>query len=251
MRVDGAVSESSIEYLDTEAQVGATSAVPSEPSVITTGYLTMSTDSPAETADEISTIVVDTGGRVSSRSDYTPVDFGQPSSYLEVRIPSAELDTTVQAITALGSVQEISVNTQDVSLQKLDLDARIQVLDVAIERLSRLLADAQTTSDIVTIESALTERQAERDSLRSQRDYLSDQTLFATLSISVITPADAAPRDPDGFLDGINQGWRAVLAFFAGAIVWAGILVPWVGLGLVTVAIIWVVRRLVASRRAR
>jgi hypothetical protein len=221
----------------------------SEPDVITTGYLSMSADDPSAVADEISDIVVSSGGRIASRSDYTPVDYGQPSAYLEVRIPSSDLDATVSAITELGDVQEISVNTVDVSLQKVDLDARIEVLEAAIERLATLLGGAETTADLITIESALAERQAELDSLQSQRDYLSDQTLFATLSITVITPADATPRDPDGFVDGLIRGWESVLAFFAGTIVWAGILVPWLGLAGVVVGVFWAIARIRSARR--
>lgn len=221
----------------------------SEPDVITTGYLSMSVEEPSLVADEISELVVASGGRVASRSDYTPVDFGQPSTYLDVRIPSSDLDATVASITELGEVQEISVNTVDVSLQKVDLDARIEVLEAAIERLTTLLVSAETTADLITIESALAERQAELDSLQSQRDYLSDQTLFATLSINLITPADATPSDPDGFLDGLVRGWESVLAFFAGTIVWAGILVPWVGLAVVIVGLGWLIARIRSARR--
>lgn len=221
----------------------------SEPDVITTGYLSMSADEPSAVADEISDVVVASGGRVASRSDYTPVDYGQPSAYLEVRIPSSDLDATVAAITDLGEVQEISVNTVDVSLQKVDLDARIEVLEAAIERLATLLASAETTADLITIESALAERQAELDSLQSQRDYLSDQTLFATLSINVITPADATPSDPDGFVDGLVRGWEGVLAFFAGTVVWAGILVPWLGLAGVVVGVFWAIARVRSARQ--
>jgi hypothetical protein len=220
----------------------------SEPDVITTGYLSMTVENPSTVADEITEVIVASGGRVASRSDYTPVDFGQPSAYLDVRIPSSDLDGTVASITGLGDVQEISVNTVDVSLQKVDLDARIEVLDTAIERLTTLLASAETTADLITIESALAERQAELDSLQSQRDYLSDQTLFATLSITLITPADATPSDPDGFFDGLVRGWESVLAFFAGAIVWAGILVPWIGLGAAVIAVLWGISRLRAAR---
>ncbi|MEK9599861.1 MAG: DUF4349 domain-containing protein, partial [Pontimonas sp.] len=137
-----------------------------------------------------------------------------------------------------------SLNSVDVSLQKIDLDARIDVLEAAIERLNELLAEAASTSDLIAVESALSERQAELDSLQSQRDYLSDQTLFATLSISLITPANATPAEPDGFLDGIVRGWESILAFFAGTIVWAGILVPWLGLVAVVAVAIVVVRRL-------
>jgi hypothetical protein len=221
----------------------------SEPDVITTGYLSMTVENPSTVADEITEVVVTSGGRVASRSDYTPVDYGQPSAYLDVRIPSSDLDATVASITGLGEVQEISVNTVDVSLQKVDLDARIEVLDAAIERLTTLLVSAETTADLITIESALAERQAELDSLQSQRDYLSDQTLFATLSINLMTPADATPSDPDGFLDGLVRGWESVLAFFAGTIVWAGILVPWLGLAIAVVGVLWGIARVRSARR--
>ena len=220
------------------------SAASFEPDIIRTGYLSLSVDSPSATADEITDAVEAAGGRIASRSDYTPVDYGQPSSYLEARIPYDVLDATVETIQELGDVQEVSLNSVDVSLQKVDLDARIGVLEAAIERLNELLAEAASTSDLIAVESALSERQAELDSLQSQRDYLSDQTLFATLSISVITPANATPAEPDGFLDGIVRGWESILAFFAGTIVWAGILVPWLGLAAVVIAMILLLRRL-------
>ena len=220
------------------------SAASFEPDIIRTGYLSLSVDSPSDTANEITGVVEAAGGRIASRSDYTPVDYGQPSSYLEARIPYDVLDATVESIQELGDVQEVSLNSVDVSLQKIDLDARIDVLEAAIERLNELLAEAASTSDLIAVESALSERQAELDSLQSQRDYLSDQTLFATLSISLITPANATPAEPDGFLDGIVRGWESILAFFAGTIVWAGILVPWLGLVAVVVVAIVVVRRL-------
>jgi hypothetical protein len=220
-----------------------------EPDVITTGYLSLIAETPSGAADQIATVVIDSGGRIASRSDYTPIDFGQPSSYLEARIPSAKLEQTLELISDVGQVQELSLNTMDVSLQKLDLDARIQVLTGSMERLRELLGEASSTSDLVAIETALADRQAELDSLSSQRLYLSDQTLFATISISVSTPADAQPKEPDGFFDGIAQGFAGILAFFAGAIVWAGILVPWLGLALAVFAVIAVIRVLIRRRR--
>jgi hypothetical protein len=220
-----------------------------EPDIIRTGFLSLSVDSPSDTADEITEVVEAAGGRIASRSDYTPVEYGQPSSYLEARIPYEALDATVASLQELGDVQEVSLNTVDVSLQKVDLDARIQVLESAISRLNELLAEAASTSDLIAVESALSERQAELDSLQSQRDYLSDQTLFATLSISLITPENAMPADPDGFVDGIIRGWEGILAFFAGAIVWAGILVPWLGLIAVVVLVGILIRRI--RRRSR
>ena len=244
---DIAYSEDLAVEMDMQARSDMSSSV--EPDIIRTGYLSLSVDSPADTADQITEVVEAAGGRIASRSDYTPVDYGQPSSYLEARVPYEVLDATVASLQELGDVQEVSLNTVDVSLQKVDLDARIQVLEAAITRLNELLAEAATTSDLIAVESALSERQAELDSLQSQRDYLSDQTLFATLSISLITPENATPADPDGFLDGIIRGWESILAFFAGAIVWAGIAVPWLGLLGLVILLGIVVRRIRRRRK--
>jgi hypothetical protein len=83
-----------------------------------------------------------------------------------LRVPYDSVETTLAAISDRGIVQESSLNSVDVSLQKVDLDARLEVLNTGITRLQALLEEAATTADVVTIESALTERQSERDSLQ-------------------------------------------------------------------------------------
>ena len=230
--------------LDTSSDGGSQVRTLEEPGVITTGYLSLIVDAPSASADALTEIVTQAGGRISSRSDYSPVDFGSPSAYLEVRIPYDGLDALVTAISELGVVQESSVNTYDVSLQKVDLDARIEVLQSAKDRLATLLEQAETTSDVVAIETALADRQAELDSLTAQREYLSDQTLFATISVNFSTPAGAMPTEPEGFVDGLVRGWASILAFIAGTVVWAGILVPWLGVAAVATGIILVIRRI-------
>jgi len=229
--------------LDTSSDGGSQVRTLEEPGVITTGYLSLIVDAPSASADALTEIVTQAGGRISSRSDYSPVDFGSPSAYLEVRIPYDGLDALVTAISELGVVQESSVNTYDVSLQKVDLDARLEVLQSAKDRLATLLEQAETISDVVAIETALADRQAELDSLTAQREYLSDQTLFATISVNLSTPAGAMPTEPEGFVDGLMRGWASILAFIAGTVVWAGILVPWLGVAAVATGIILVIRR--------
>jgi hypothetical protein len=250
---EGLVSDMAISYpadesvvmLDRSDEMGMSESgsLSVEPDVITTGYLSLIVEVPSTSADEITALVVESGGRISSRSDYSPIDYGSPSAYLEIRIPVGALKATVAAISERGDVQESSINTYDVSLQKLDLDARISVLESAIERLGVLLEQAETTSDLIATESALSDRQAELDSLNSQREYLSDQTLFATISVNLFTSADATPTDPEGFVDGILRGLASIVAFFAGMIVWAGILLPWLGMLAVVVAVVVLFRR--------
>ena len=238
-------ADESVVMLDRSDEMGVSESgsLSVEPDVITTGYLSLIVEVPSTSADEITALVVEAGGRISSRSDYSPIDYGSPSAYLEIRIPVGALEATVSAISERGDVQESSINTYDVSLQKLDLDARISVLESAIERLGVLLEQAENTSDLIATESALSDRQAELDSLNSQREYLSDQTLFATISVNLFTSADATPTEPEGFVDGILRGLTSIVAFFAGMIVWAGILLPWLGMLAVVLGVVVLVRR--------
>ena len=243
------VAESSAVDMEMGMREESAAVSATEPDVITTGYLSLTVDTPSESATTIENLVVSAGGRIASRSDYTPVDYGTPSSYLEARIPVDVLEPTLTQIKALGTLQEISVNSYDVSLQKVDLDARITVLEAARERLTQLLATAESTSDLISIETALADRQAELDSLQSQRDYLSDQTLFATINFSLTTPEGAITTEPDGFLDGLIRGLESIVAFALGALVWMGILLPWLGIVAVVIAIVMVIR-VVRRRKA-
>ncbi|MFM8893961.1 MAG: DUF4349 domain-containing protein, partial [Actinomycetales bacterium] len=51
----------------------------------------------------------------------------------------------------------------------------------SITRLQTLIDQATTTADLIEAEVALSDRQAELDSLRAQRAYLADQVGMSTL----------------------------------------------------------------------
>lgn len=224
-----------------------TSGVVTERSQIITGDVYLTADDPLAVADEVESIVNEAGGRVDSRSESAAIDGRLPSAYLWVRIPVDALEATLESIESLGIVESTTLNNQDVTLQVVDLDARIAVLEDSIERLRALLAEAQTTAELIEVETALSDRQGELDSLVSQRNYLTDQVQYASIGVDIRTPDVAPEREPEGFIDGIIAGWQGMLAFFAGTVVFFGVLVPWLGLlvavGAAIGVVVWVRRR--------
>lgn len=233
------------ESMPMDSSVG--SGVVAERSQIITGDIYLTVDSPNEAAQQVTDIVTAVGGRVDSITENTDPLGGRPSAYLWVRIPVQALDQAVPAIEALGVVESKTLNNVDVTLQVVDLDARIQVLEDAIARLDELLLSAETTAEVIEIETALSERQAELDSLNSQRTYLSDQIQYASLGVDLRTSEEAPEREAGSFLDGIIAGWQSILAFFAGTVVFFGFVLPWLGLlilvALVITAVVWIRRR--------
>lgn len=218
--------------------------------VITTGRLVMTVDDPTGAAQQAAELVDDAGGRIDSRSETPGTDTQRARATLVVRIPADEFDRVLADLRELGEVDSVQLDASDVTQQRQDLDARIEALEASVDRLLALLADADTTADLIAIESELSSRQAELDSLVAQRDYLADQVDFSTLTVELLSEGIAPEAGPDDFWDGLVVGWEALVAFASGLLVVAGVLLPWIVVLLVIAAIV-VAIVVLATRRKR
>ena len=231
-----------------ESDLGA--FAPEDRSVITTGTISITVDDPIEQAGEAAALAEAAGGRVDNRAETPGTDTQPASASLVLRIPADELDAVVEQLRGLGQVNSVSLNASDVTQQQQDLDARITALRASVDRLLALLADADTTADLIAIESELSSRQAELDSLTQQRDWLADQVDYSTISLDLLSEGVAPEAAPDDFWGGLVTGWNALLGFLSWIAVAAGVLLPWFGALLVIAAIITGVV-LLATRRRR
>jgi hypothetical protein len=242
-KVDGQTAE--------DAAGGAVGAQPADRSVITTGWVSITVDDPIASAEEAADLAEQAGGRVDSRTESPGTDAQPPSASLTLRIPSDELDAFVDELRELGAVNSVSMNASDVTQQRQDLDGRIDALTASVDRLQQLLSEATTIADLIAIESELTTRQAELDSLTQQRDWLVDQVDFSTITVDLVTEDVAPDPQPDDFWSGLVTGWNALVAFASWLGVAVGVLLPWLLVGLVTTAVIVAIVLLATRRRRR
>lgn len=167
-----------------------------------------------------------------------------------VRVPAAELEKTIEEISALGDVRTSNVNSNDVTTQVLDIDARVASLTASVARLQKLMAEAKSTADLLAAETALSQRQAELESLQSQQKYLKDAVSMSTLYVSAYAEGRGPIAAPTSFIDGIQEGWRALIAFFTGTIVALGIITPWLLIVAPVGAVVFVIaRRIIVKRK--
>ncbi|MBF0671741.1 MAG: DUF4349 domain-containing protein [Salinibacterium sp.] len=195
--------------------------------VIVTGDLWLTVEDPRDAADEAADIVERAGGHVDNRSETAPRDDDPGRAELTVRIPSAKLSSTLNDLEELGEVEETRTYRQDVTSVAKDLDARITALEASVDRLLALMVDADTTSDLITIESALSERQADLESLQSQRRSIADQVDYSTVTVHLGSQADAPVDEPDTFWTGLVAGWEALVGFVSFLLVALGVILPW------------------------
>ncbi|MEO7123288.1 MAG: DUF4349 domain-containing protein [Lacisediminihabitans sp.] len=199
--------------------------------VIKTGSMTMTVKSPADAADKVADIVESAGGYLDSRTEHKAEDADGGSAQLTVRIPSARLTATIDSIKKVGTLEDIEISSSDVTSQSQDLDARISALHTSVDRLQALMAKATSTQDLITIESALSERQGNLEAMESQKRDLENQVDLSTISVTLNSASTAKTQLPGNFFDGIITGWTALVGFFAGLVVVVGVLLPWLILG--------------------
>lgn len=239
------------------AESGATDATVLAPDrdVITTGEVSLVVDEPTAAATEATRLVVSVGGHVDALTERPAIDGRAASATLTLRIPAERLDATLDSIKQLGTVQSVSLNRQDVTTQVKDVDARVAALQASVDRLTQLMATATTTADLIDIESALSQRQADLDGLLAQQKYLKDQVQLSTISLALHQLGTAAAGAPTDFWSGLVAGWQALGAAFSGFLVALGVALPLLAivavLGAVTWLVIWLVRRRDARAASR
>ena len=239
-----------VEGEDAAGGTAADGAELAERSVITTGWVSITVDDPVDGAQQAVDLAEARGGRVDSRSETPGTDAQPPSASLTLRIPSDDLDPFLAELRELGTVNSVSMNASDVTQQRNDLEGRIDALTASTDRLQQLLSEATTIADLIAIESELTTRQAELDSLTQQRDALVDQVDYSTITVDLVTEAVAPDPQPDDFWSGLAAGWNALIGFATWLGIAVGVLLPWALAALVVGAIVLVIV-LVASRSRR
>jgi len=220
--------------------------------VVTTATAYMEVKNPAAGAQRVSELVDAAGGRVDERTEQAASgETGNQGAAadLVVRVPADALTDLLADLEEVGDVANVSVSRSDVTSKAVDLDARISALQTSVARLQGLMGGAASTADLLTAEKVLSERQADLESLQSQRALLADQVELSTLTVHLTPFGVAPPGGPDGFLDALATGWRSLVSAGRGAAVVVGVLLPWLVVGvLVTVAVLAAIR--ILRRRA-
>ena len=234
---------------DTKVGMVETSQAAIDRQLIQTASIALRVDDVAETATAITSYVNGIQGRIDSKNEYrNPDSSAITSADFMIKVPSDKLDEALDRLKTFGDLEGFSTSATDVTLQVVDLDARIAALQNSISSLKKLLEDASNVSDLLAAEAALTQLQSELDGLTSQRNYLADQIDLAAIWVSVYPKNSLAAIKPIGFIAGLEKGWEEIVKFASNLTTWSGLALPWIGL---VVALLLIFKILGGLRKLR
>jgi len=199
-----------------------------EREIIYTAQLEVVADDVDAAADEAVQLVGDAGGIVFDQAADLAGDARQIS--ITFKVPPDVFDETLEQLSDLGDLEHRDVQTEDITGVVVDVEARLATAQASADRLRALLAQTGSVDELVAVEQALSEREAEVESLTAQLRVLREQVDLATVSLRLVeTPPDDDPSVSDdipGFVDGLRNGGVAfvnVLQVIATAV---GFLLP-------------------------
>ncbi|HEU4566472.1 MAG TPA: DUF4349 domain-containing protein [Marmoricola sp.] len=161
---------------------------------------------------------------------------------LVLRVPSADFAEAMRALAGVARPVHQEISSRDVTTEVIDVQARLRAKQDAIRRIEQLLAHAKSLGQIIAIETDLSNRQAELDSLKQQHAYLADQTSMSTITVSisrVAAPPHHAQQHEGGLLGGLTTGWHALGAVVVGLLTLVGVVLPFALAAGVVVVPLW------------
>lgn len=118
---------------------------------------------------------------------------------LVVRVPAALFRETLDELSALGDVLDLSWQAQDVSEEVRDLDIRLRNARELRNRLETLLERAESVEDALKIETELERITLEIERIRGQLLRFEDRIAYSTIEV-VFQPRQTEEVPDDEFL---------------------------------------------------
>lgn len=223
-----------------------------ERKIARSGQLTLSVDDPAAAARRLRETATAFGGFVTSEyvvlptagEGEVPGSRSQVTSQVSLSVPADRFGETMDAAATVGTELSRSVSSADVTSQVVDVEARIRTMRESIARLEELMTRAGSLEEITVLEAELTRRQADLESLVAQQEALGDLVERSSITVTLLTSAQARVEARGGFLAGLAAGWAAFVLVLRVLVTAVGAALPFlVAAALVTLPALWWWRR--------
>lgn len=175
---------------------------------------------------------------------------------MTLRVPEKDLDGLLETLAGSTNVLEESRTTEDITLTYVDIESRKKSLETQRGSLMRLLEQAETVEDIITIEDRLSYVNYEIERMGSQLRSYDNLVDYATVHLTVREVVEYTPvvQEPDTFVTRISRGFSRNLNRVGNGIVdftvWLISSLPQIVVIALVLCVLFAIRRRLKIRRA-
>lgn len=176
--------------------------------IIYTGYLSMIVSDPAQAMQQVEALVTEGGGYVAN-SQLSQFSGDLMQGNMVVRVPMGNYSSVMAALRLLGlRVLSESTNSEDVTAEFVDLEARLRNLEAAEKELLALLAEVRQRpnakpADILEVYNAVSEKRGEIEQVKGRMQYLANLTALSTINVDLVPDQGTKPV--------VEEGWQPLV----------------------------------------
>lgn len=156
--------------------------------LIKTVELRTETEDLDATLNQLAEQIRSLGGYVEYQNTYNGSAYSSyrsRSAELTVRVPADQLDSFILEVEGVSNVISKTESVDDVTLQYVDTESRLEALQAEHDRLVELMEKAENLTDLLTIEERLTEVRYQLESAASQLRVLENRVSYATIELQI------------------------------------------------------------------
>lgn len=140
----------------------------------------------------------------SPRATYTQYRYAT----LTIRIPADRLDGFISHVDDVSNVTASNESTEDVTLEYVAIESRMKALKAEEERLLALIDEAADLSELLQLESRLTDIRTELEKVTSQLLVYDNLVAYGTVTVQISEVKTLTPTEEPGFWSRIASGLR-------------------------------------------
>ncbi len=236
-----------------------TTVVDTSRKLITTLNISAETEELDSTLNIVENRVKELGGYIESSDVYNGSSYSGRTSNrnasLTLRIPAAKLDEFVDTALDKTNITSKSRNVEDVTLSYVDTESRKKALKTEEERLLKILEQAETVEDLITVESRLSEVRYELESTEAKLRTFDNKVNYSTVYLDVREVTKYTPIEEKGALARMGEGFidslHSVADGFVELLVWIVVHIPQIVIVVIVVVVFVIVLKKLILKSAR
>ena len=115
---------------------------------------------------------------------------------VDIRVPQERLETTLDALAKLGTVQNRGLTAEDVTTQLVDNEARLKNLRKSEEMVLKIMERSGSVGDVLKASQELSNIRESIEQIDAQLKSLRNQVAYSTISLT-LEAAVSAQQDPE------------------------------------------------------
>ena len=193
------------------------------------------------------------GGELAG-SNVSGASGGRRSGQWQFRVPVEKFHECMAAVRKLGELENESIDSQDVTEEYFDVQARLKNKQAHLRRLHKV-AEKQDAKveELLKVEQAINDTQGQVESFQGRMNRLKELTSMSTITVQATELKDYVPPQAAGFGTRIGRGFsnsvKSLVVFAQNLVIVIVVIAPWLLILAVLLALLYVLWRI--RRRAR